>query len=32
MHSVPANSLVTYEKVDIRVTKKENRAKTEFPI
>jgi serine O-acetyltransferase len=31
-HSVPPNSLVTYEKKDIKVTKKEDRIKTDFQI
>jgi len=29
-HSVPANSLVTYEKMDIKVTRKQDRVKTEL--
>jgi serine O-acetyltransferase len=31
-HSVPPNSLVSYEKIDIKVTKKEDRIKTDFQI
>jgi serine O-acetyltransferase len=31
-HSVPPNSLVTYEKNDIKVTRKEDRIKTDFQI
>lgn len=31
-HSVPPNSLVSYEKIDIKVTKKEERIKTDFQI
>ena len=30
--SVPPNSLVTYEKTDIKVTRKQDRAKTDFQI
>lgn len=30
--SVPSHSLVTYEKIDIKVTKKQDRAKTDFQI
>jgi serine O-acetyltransferase len=31
-HSVPPNSLVSYEKIDIRVTSKQDRVKTDFQI
>lgn len=31
-HSVPPNSLVTYEKVDVKVTRKRDRIKTDFEI
>jgi serine O-acetyltransferase len=31
-HSVPPNSLVTYEKFDIKVSNKQDRAKTDFQI
>jgi serine O-acetyltransferase len=31
-HSVPPNSLVSYEKIDIKVTKKEDKVKTDFQI
>jgi serine O-acetyltransferase len=31
-HSVPPNSLVSYEKIDIKVTKKQDRIKTDFQI